>query len=250
MVKNAAIDAYLMGTAPVLNNCTPVMQLVNEQAPMVRRIALHMADRMDHRLIDVDDLIQIGFIGLLEAANRYDATTGVPFEAFALTRVRGAMMDELRKHDWCPRSLRQQGKSIRQARMTLEQQHGRQVTSREVADFLDMPANTVNHAEARIEAANRLSLETLCEDRGDSWDEIGTDHEAPVAPLLKAASSKELALAIQALPEREQIILHLYYDKEMNLKEIARALDLTEARICQLRKKALTALNTSLKANF
>ena len=242
-----AIDAYLMGTGPATTSDDPVKNLVNAQAPMVRRIALHLADRLD-RMVDVDDLIQSGFIGLLEAANRYDPTTGVPFDAFALTRVRGAMVDELRKNDWCPRSLRQQGKSIRQARTVLEQKLGRTAKSREVAEYLDISTESVQQAEARLEAANSLSLDTLCEDRGDNWDSLGTSSSSPLSPLLKNADSRELAMALQRLPEREQHILHMYYEQEMNLKEIARVLELTEARICQLRKKALATLNKSLNA--
>ena len=240
-----AIHAYLTGAGSADATQDPVQNLVNTQAPMVRRIALHLADRLD-RMVDVDDLIQSGFIGLLEAANRYDPSTGVPFDAYALTRVRGAMVDELRRSDWCPRTLRQQGKQIRQARTELEQSLERPVRSRDIAGHMNLPLEQIQKAESRLEAASSISLNTLLEDRGDSWDVLGRTEQAPIKPLLKAANSQELAEALKTLPEREQMILHLYYEKEMNLKEIALIIELTEARICQLRKKALTSLNRKL----
>ena len=241
----SAINAYLTGSGHNATSSDPVRNLIDSQAPMVRRIALHLADRLD-RLVDVDDLIQSGFIGLMEAAQRYDPSTGVPFDAFALTRVRGAMVDELRRNDWCPRSLRQQGKSIRKARNTLEQSLGRIPRTREVASYLELSTESIQHTEKRLETANRLSLDTLFEDRDDHWDSLGSDESSPLGPLLKKADIKELTVALQQLPEREQMILHLYYQEEMNLKEIARILELTEARICQLRKKAHISLNTAL----
>ena len=240
-----AIHAYLTGAGTAKTTHDPVQDLVNAQAPMVRRIALHLSDRLD-RMVDVDDLIQSGFIGLLEAAHRYDPTTGVPFDAYALTRVRGAMVDELRRGDWCPRTLRQQGKQIRKARTALEQTLARPVQSRDIADYLEMPLDVVQKAETRLEAASSISLDTLVEDRGDSWDVLGSSEETPIGPLLKNADSKELACALKTLPEREQMILHLYYEKEMNLKEIALIIELTEARICQLRKKALASLSRKM----
>ncbi|MCG8531267.1 MAG: sigma-70 family RNA polymerase sigma factor, partial [Desulfovibrionales bacterium] len=167
-------------------------------------------------------------------------------DAYALTRVRGAMVDELRRGDWCPRTLRQQGKQIRQARTHLEQTLNRTVQSRDIADHLDLPLETIQKAESRLEAASSISLNTLMEDRGDSWDVLGNIDDTPITPLLQSADSQELAEALKSLPEREQMILHLYYEKEMNLKEIALVIELTEARICQLRKKALASLNRRL----
>ncbi|MCL6270083.1 FliA/WhiG family RNA polymerase sigma factor [Sansalvadorimonas sp. 2012CJ34-2] len=240
-----AIHAYLTGAGTPETTHDPIQDLVNAQAPMVRRIALHLSDRLD-RMVDVDDLIQSGFIGLLEAAHRYDPTTGVPFDAYALTRVRGAMVDELRRSDWCPRTLRQQGKQIRKAKNELEQSLSRPVQTRDVAEHLNMPLEVVQKAETRLEAASSISLDTLVEDRGDSWDVLGSTEETPFSPLLKKADSQELASALQTLPEREQLILHLYYEKEMNLKEIALIIELTEARICQLRKKALATLSQKM----
>lgn len=223
--------------------------LVSQHAAMVRRIALHTADRVDH-FIEVDDLIQVGFLGLLDATRRYDATTGVPFEAFALLRIRGAMMDELRRNDWCPRSVRQQGKSIAQARLALEQQHGRTITAKEIADYLNIDPESIIRTEINLKSAGRVSLEAMVDEYGDSFEELGASDESPVAPLLQAANTTELAHALSLLSEREQMILHLNYEKEMNLKEIALTLELTEARICQLRKQALTSLNKTLRSFF
>ncbi len=222
-------------------------EIVRQHAGMVRRIALHMADRVDH-FVDVDDLAQIGFMGLLDAAKRYDPKTGVPFEAYALLRIRGAMVDEMRRSDWCPRAVRQQGKTIAKARLELEQIYSRPVTTKEIATYLKLSPEEIIHTEAMLTSAGRTSLETMIEEQGDSIEELGASHETPIAPLLQGANAKELAHALSLLPEREQTILHLNYEKEMNQKEIALAMGLTEARISQLRKKALAFLQETLKA--
>ena len=145
----------------------PIQQRVLAHADMVKRIALHLNDRLDGRA-ELDELIQTGFIGLLEAARRYDDAGGVPFEAFALNRVRGAMIDELRRNDWCPRTLRRQAVDIRKVREQLEQQ-GQSPTDRRMADLLELDLAEYQRICSRLDSARLMSLEMLQEDRVTSY---------------------------------------------------------------------------------
>ncbi|WP_461536160.1 RNA polymerase sigma factor FliA [Spongorhabdus nitratireducens] len=216
----------------------PVQQRVLEHVDMVKRIALHLNDRLDGGA-ELDELIQTGFMGLLEAARRYDTSDGVPFEAFALQRVRGAMIDELRRNDWCPRTLRRHATEIRRVRERLEQR-GEALTERNIAAALELDLHEYQRICSRLDSARLMSLDTLMEDRGDQLplaDDV-TAEDGSLQALMRSRRAKALATAIHKLPSREQLLLSLYYEHELNQKEIARVLELTEARVCQLRKQA------------
>ncbi|MRI33913.1 RNA polymerase sigma factor FliA [Endozoicomonas sp. OPT23] len=217
-------------------------QLVMEHAAMVKRVAVHLADRLDGA-VETDDLIQTGLIGLLEAAERYEPVEGVPFEAYALSRVRGAMMDSLRRNDWCPRNIRKQGRMLRESRRELQQLLGREPHDREVAEQVDMSIDDYQHVISALDRVGVISLDLLRE-KGDSC--LPLEGDISSQPVMKQRLQKAFSTALKQLPEREQIIMALYYDEEMNQKEIARVLDLTEARISQLRSKAVKTLRGML----
>ena len=216
--------------------------LVLEHAEMVRRIALHLADRLDGAC-DADDLIQAGLVGLLETVDRYDAIEGVPFEAYAYPRIRGAMLDSLRRNDWCPRNVRKQGRDIETARRELQQHYGREPSERELAEHSDMTLEEYRRTERTLNSVGVSSLEVILE-QGESL--LPADIDRTSLAVFERGGKRALVEALKKLPEREQIIMSLYYDEEMNQKEIALALNLTEARISQLRSKAIKTLRNKL----
>ena len=235
-----------MNTAVVVNEALNQRDqrdtLVLKHAEMVRRIALHLADRLDGAC-DADDLIQSGLVGLLEAVDRYDSIEGIPFEAYAYPRIRGAMLDGLRRNDWCPRNARKQGRLILAVRTELQQVLGREPTAAELAESSDMTLEEYHRIEQTLNVAGMSSLETVLEN-GEGL--LPADFDRTSAPVFEQGGKRALVEALKKLPEREQIIMSLYYDEEMNQKEIAMALDLTEARISQLRSKAIKTLRKAL----
>ena len=216
--------------------------LVMEHAEMVRRVALHMADRLEGA-VDPDDLIQTGLVGLLEAAERYSPMDGIPFEAYVLPRVRGAMLDSLRKNDWCPRNVRKQGRELKLARAELEQRLGRNPTDAELGQATGLTAEECRKTVMQVDEANVASLDAVLV-TGENLLPIEVDKVS--RPVFRQRLTKALTAALKQLPEREQLIMQLYYGEELNQKEIAKALELTEARISQLRSKAVKTLRKKL----
>ena len=236
-------DQAALGAYRSVQSAGSVEQRVMAHVGMVKRIALHLLDRIGGDA-ELDELIQNGMVGLLEAAQRYDESEGVPFEAFALPRIRGSMVDQLRRSDWCPRTLRRQGQSIRQVVAAFEQREGRLPKDYEVASALELTVEEVRQIQARLETASLASLEGL-HDIG--VEPVSSQGDCVAEPLFAHRRQKQLSSLLKKLPEREQQILYLYYQEEMNLKEIAAVLGLTEARISQLRKKALEYLRKPMK---
>ena len=217
-------------------------RLVLQHAEMVRRIALHLADRLDG-VCDADDLIQAGLVGLLEAAERYDAIEGIPFEGYAYPRIRGAMLDGLRRDDWCPRNTRKTGRLIQVSRGKLQQSLGREPTDEEVAAHSNLSMKDYQKALQSLNNASICSLDSLLEN-GEFL--LPLEHDRAASPLFEKRAKQALVDALKTLPEREKIIMSLYYDEELNQKEIAMTLGLTEARISQLRSKAVKTLKMKL----
>lgn len=221
---------------------------IAQYAPLVKRIAHHMMARLPAN-VQVEDLVQTGMLGLLDAIQRYDAAQGAQFETYASQRIRGAMLDGLRSSDWFPREVRRNSRRVEDAIHVTEQRLGRTVTEREVADELGIP----------LEEYHRLLLET----RGNQlvyyndYDEEGEDHfldrhcgdsaSEPLARLMGENFHSELTRAIANLPEREKLVMALYYDEELNLKEIGEVLGVGESRVCQLHSQAIARLRSKLK---
>ena len=226
--------------------------LIRQHAPLVRRIAQHMIAKLPPS-VEIDDLIQVGMIGLADALSRYESTQGVQFETFASQRIRGAMLDELRENDWMSRSSRKEQKDIEQAMRRLEQSLGRAPRESEIAEFMGLSLEDYQSTLGKVRGTQLLYLEDLSP--GDSDDEgyldrFVADAEAdPFAMLRDHRLRSALVQAIEGLPEREKYVMGMYYEHDMNLKEIAAVLEVTESRVCQLHSQAIARLRTKMRAH-
>lgn len=223
-------------------------QLVNRYGDLVRRIAHHLAGRLPATVV-VEDLIQAGMIGLLDAARKFDYSKGASFETYAGIRIRGAMIDEVRRGEWAPRSVHRNARAIRAAIHSLENRLGRDVSDKEVADELGVSLEEY-HAMAQDSLATRLfsvdELESVDEhlDRNDDGDDSRQTN--PLKEVQNEALREQLAEAIATLPEREKMVLSLYYDEGLNLKEIGAVLGVTESRVCQIHSQAAHRLRARM----
>ena len=220
-------------------------QLVREHAGLVKRIAHHMMGRLPDS-VQVDDLIQAGMIGLLEASRKYDGGKGASFETYAGIRIRGAMLDEIRRGDWAPRSVHRNARRITDAIKQIEGEKGRDADDSEVAAFLGISQDEY-HGILRDSAGCRLfSYEEVAEKSENGFEVFNETAPNPFAGIERDAFQTQLAEAIKGLPEREQLILALYYDEELNLKEIGAVLGVSESRVSQLHSQATHRLRSRL----
>ncbi|QIL45100.1 RNA polymerase sigma factor FliA [Acidovorax sp. HDW3] len=226
--------------------------LLRQHAPLVRRIAHHMIAKLPPN-VEVDDLIQVGMIGLAEALSRFEAAQGVQFETFASQRIRGAMLDELRGSDWMSRSSRKSQKDIEQALHRVEQRLGRSPLESEIAAELGVSLEEYQSLLGKVRGTQLVYLEDM--QYGDEGDDGFLDRHVadasadPLALLRDQRLRGALIDAINALPEREQYIMGMYYEHDMNLKEIAAVLGVTESRVCQLHSQAIARLRTKMRAH-
>lgn len=224
---------------------------LRQYSPLVRRLAHHMIAKLPPS-VELDDLIQVGMIGLTEAIARYEPSQGVQFETFASQRIRGAMIDELRDGDWMSRGSRKSQKDIEQAVHRLQQKLHRAPRESEIAVEMGLSLTEYQSLLAKVRGIQLVYLEDISGGYGD--DEEGFldrhvgDHEAdPSAVLTDQRMRMALVEAIKTLPEREQYIMSMYYEHDMNLKEIAAVLGVTESRICQLHSQSIARLRTKLR---
>lgn len=224
-------------------------ELVHRHGTLVKRIAWHLKGRMPAS-IDVGDLIQAGMIGLLEAARNYVPAKNSSFEAYAAIRIRGAMLDELRRTDWTPRSVYRRLREVMDVMRAIETETGREADEGEVAKRLGISRD--EYAQIMDDASRSRVLSLT----GDNDDEDGPAEVIDVADAADAEPAARfedrgrqtaLAQAIRALPEREQMLMALYYDEELNLKEIGEVLGVSESRVCQLHGQALVRLRSRLR---
>lgn len=221
-------------------------ELVEKYAPLVKRIAHHLMARLPSSVV-LEDLIQSGMIGLLEAARKYDSSKGASFETYAGIRIRGAIIDEVRKGDWTPRSVHRNSRMISSVIQTVEARTGRDAQDTEVASEMGVSIDDY-HNLLRDAASSRLfSFEELLEGRESSpGEEVSHDGPSPDDNHEQSAFKKALAEAITLLPEREQLVLSLYYDEELNLKEIGQVLGVSESRVSQIHSQAAMRLRARL----
>jgi RNA polymerase sigma factor FliA len=220
-------------------------QVVEQHLGLVKRIACHLLGRLPAN-VQLEDLVQSGTIGLLEAARHYDARHGASFETFAGIRIRGAMLDEVRRNDWTPRSVHRNARRVSAAIRAVESSTGREATPREIAASLEVEIDEY-HAMARDSVAARLfSLNDLTEEDGSFEDLLPGNDPGPAEEFDREAFRRDLAAAIGGLPEREQLVMSLYYEQEMNLREIGAVLGVTESRACQLHGQALARIRGRL----
>jgi RNA polymerase sigma factor FliA len=225
--------------------------LIRQYSPLVRRLAHHMMAKLPPS-VEVDDLIQVGLIGLSEALTRFEATQGVQFETFATQRIRGAMIDELRENDWMSRGSRKSQKDIEVALRRLEHRLGRSPSESEIASELGMSLGDYQTLLGKVQGTQLVYLEDMTGGEGeDSFlDRHMVDNEADPMELLRDQRiRKSLVEAIKNLPEREQYIMSMYYEKDMNLKEIAVVLGITESRVCQLHSQSIARLRAKMRAH-
>jgi len=221
---------------------------IQRYAPLVKRIAHHMMVRLPAS-VDVADIIQAGMIGLLDAVRRYQVSQGAEFETYAIQRIRGAMLDELRQNDWLPRSLRRDMRRIEAMISQLEQKNGRQPSERELADALGMP---LADYQTTLQEARGYQI-VYFEDFSESDDEHFLDrhcpdtHPNPLEFLEDERVRAALIEAIEDLPEREKLVMGLYYEQELNLREIGEVMGVSESRVCQLHSQAVARLRAKLK---
>ncbi|MBI5269931.1 MAG: RNA polymerase sigma factor FliA [Burkholderiales bacterium] len=223
--------------------------MLKQYSPLVRRLAHQMIAKLPAN-VEIDDLIQVGMIGLHDAMGRYDAEQGVQFETFVTQRIRGAMLDELRGSDWMSRGNRRQQREIEAAVHRLEQKLGRAPQESEIAKELGVSLTEYQDTLTKVRGTQLVYLEDMSGDEGgdDFLDRHVAQEDAnPLAQLQDHRMRSALVEAIKKLPEREQYVMSMYYEHDMNLKEIAAVLGVTESRVCQLHSQSIARLRVKLR---
>jgi RNA polymerase sigma factor for flagellar operon FliA len=221
-------------------------RLVSQYAPLVKRIAYHLMAKLPAS-VQVDDLVQNGMLGLLDALGRFEEGLGAQFETYAVQRIRGAMLDGLRENDWLPRGLRKEMRRVEAALQRLEHEQGRPPGEGELAAALGMPLADYQKLLQDARGHQLVYLEDLCGEEDDFLD-----HHAAGAALDPLAILEEIDLrgalvaAIERLPERERMVMALYYEQDLNLREIGAVMGVTESRVCQLHSQAVLRLRVAV----
>ena len=218
--------------------------LLVRHAPLVKRIAHHLMNRLPDS-VQLDDLIQAGMIGLLEAARQFDAAQGASFQTYAGIRIRGAMLDEVRRLDWTPRSVHRKAREVGEAIRKIEHSTGRDARDADVARLLDISLDEY-HSILRDVSVSRIFSMDQTDSEGSEFREPEGNDVGPLGALQDLGFQEALADAIRELPEREQIVMSLYYDEELNLKEIGAVLGVSESRISQIHGRIMLKLRASL----
>lgn len=223
-------------------------ELVREHAPLVKRIAYHLLSRLPDS-VQLDDLIQAGMLGLLEAVKHFDAAQGAGFETYAGIRIRGAMLDEVRRMDWTPRSVHKKSRLVADAIRAIENKTGKPAAEQEIIEYLKISAWEYGQILQDASSCHLVSAEELAEAsdgfRGDL--DISDSDPTPDEILNQEHFQQALAKAVAELPERERLIIALYYDDELNLREIGEVLGISESRVSQLSSQAVLRLRARLR---
>lgn len=229
--------------AMVVSTRSSETELIARYGEMVKRIAFHLSARLPTS-VDVNDLIQGGLIGLIEAARHYSNDKGASFETYAGIRIRGAMLDELRKSDWAPRSVHRLARSAAKAMHEIEQATGHEARDVDIAEKLSISLSDYHAISADAARCQILSIDAHAQDEDpiDYADASGS----PMDQLQQSEFQRELAANIGGLPEREKLVLSLYYEEEMNLREIGATLNISESRVCQIHGQALLRLKSRM----
>ena len=222
--------------------------LLTEHMPLVKRLAHQMKAKLPPS-VEVDDLVQAGMMGLLDAINRYEENHGAQFETYAVLRIRGAMLDELRSSDWMPRSTRANMRKVEQAMATLQQQLGRPPSESEVAKSLKLSLADYQELLGDSGGHQLVYYEDFHDDDGNDTflDRYAVDDDDPLKSLLDTDFRQAVIDAIDALPPREKMLMGLYYEEELNLKEIGAVMGVSESRVSQLHTQAVARLRTYLR---
>lgn len=220
-------------------------QLIIEHAPLVKRIVYHMMGRLPAS-VSADDLTQAGMMGLLEASRNYDATQGASFETYAGIRIRGSILDEVRKNDWAPRSVYKKARTISEAVRKVENREGRDARDSEVAEELGLSIGDYNQMLQDASAQRLTSFDEVSSQGEAIINSLAGEHAEPFEGVQKGDFRQALAESIAGLPERERLVMALYYDEELNLREIGEVLGVTESRISQIHSQAILRLRARM----
>ncbi len=223
-------------------------QFLVEFTPLVKRIARHMMAKLPAS-VEVDDLIQAGMIGLLDAISRYEGSYGRQFESYAVQRIRGSILDELRESDWLPRSLRKKMRQIEVAMRVLEQRLGCPPSEQELATELNITLDEYHEAMQEVRGSQLIYYEDFQEEDEDHFlDRLNSESDnGPLEILLDKKLRESLVTAIGNLPQREKMVMGMHYEQEMNLREIGEVLGVSESRVCQIHAQAIVRLRLRLK---
>ncbi len=218
---------------------------VNKHTVLVKRIAWHLKSRLPANVL-LDDMIQAGMIGLLEAARNYDASQGASFETYASIRIRGAMLDEIRKNDWAPRSVHRNSRKVAEVVRQIENEQGRDARDSEIAEALGMDLDEYNRILQDASGQKILSFEDIGIGDESILDNIPNPQTGILDGLQKEDLKVHVANAIASLPERERMVMALYYSEELNLREIGAVIGVSESRVSQIHSQAIIRLQARL----
>ena len=218
---------------------------IMQHAPLVKRIAYHLLNRLPDS-VQADDLIQAGMLGLLEAIKHYDVLQGASFETYAGIRIRGAMLDEVRRSDWTPRSVHKKSRQVSGAIRSIENKTGCEARDVDIAEYLGIAIDEYNSILQDAISCRVFSVEELAQTGDQYSDESGNMEEEPLDRLSRDSFQKALANEIMKLPERERLVISLYYDDELNLREIGEVLNISESRVSQISTQAVLRLRSRL----
>lgn len=234
-------------TAMYSKQLTPQIsdEFLRQHAPLVKRIAYHLAARLPPSVI-MDDLIQAGMIGLLDAARQYDPSQGAAFDTYATIRIRGAMLDELRRNDWAPKSVHRKERDIMRAVREIEHETGRDARDEEIANKLGISLDDYHKQLHETSNCRVFSLDDLGMDEGALDEHLADHNSSPLEQLQSEDLKRVLGNAIANLPERERLVVTLYYHEELNLREIGMVMGVTESRVSQLMSQAMLRLRTRM----
>lgn len=234
------------GCAYVLAGQLQPGELVERYAPLVKKIANHLLGRLPDG-IELEDLVQTGLIALLDAARQYSAAKGASFETYASIRVRGAMLDEFRNTDWAPRSVYRKQRQLTAAVRAVENRTGAHAEPREIAAELGVPLDEYFKMVVATTSQRMFSLEEADPDLANGEGDDGEPVSDPATEVESAEFHQAMSEAIRELPEREAMVMSLYYDEELNLKEIGEVLGVSESRVCQIHGQALVRVRARLQ---
>ena len=221
---------------------------VKQYAPLVKRIAYHLMVRLPAS-VEVDDLIQVGLIGLMDAINRFDGSQGAQFESYATQRIRGSMLDDLRDADWLPRHIRQKSRQIEATISKLEQRLGRSPNEGEISREMGLPLDGYQSMLGDVKGNQLLYYEDFTDEDSSDFLEryLVNNMSDPLSLLHDEGFRQALIDAIEDLPEREKNLMGMYYEQDMNLKEIGAVMGVSESRVCQLHSQAVARLRAKMK---
>jgi RNA polymerase sigma factor FliA len=249
-------DSVLWKSYQEEKDMTAREELLKRNVPLVRFTIERMTIPQNRSWLDMDDLMTAGIIGLIDAVEKFNPDLGGKFSTYAFFRIRGAVLDEMRAMDWVPRSVRQKTREMEQAHETLSKKLHRQVTDQDLAKYFKVSQKRFQSMLSDIHIPPMISLDEILEDREKKRRDVIAAENNPLERTLGGAftelAAKEardlLGTLIERLPEKERLVLTLYYYEELTLKEIAAILEVTESRVCQIHGQSIIHLRTAMKA--